>query len=184
MTRHLFSTFLPCSSFKEDSYLSFSLTSSQLKSLKDLKHLISSFSPSFYPLSTFNIFLLLFSDRSDVILLKFLHARNLNPSLAQSMLLRCSSQHSSFNADTLATAFSDELSFKDLESLAAFMHGQKLSATLYCYNAYGLFKDKLIYDRVFGDTDKLSRFLCHRHGAQCPVAGPPSWRHQLHHSSH
>ncbi|KAH7667500.1 Phosphatidylinositol transfer protein SEC14 and related proteins protein [Dioscorea alata] len=156
------STLLPrSSSFKEDSYLSSSLTSSQLKSLQDLKHLLSSSSssPSSSPLSIFNIPLLPFSDRSDVILLKFLRARDFNPSLAHSMLLRCSSWRSSFNADTLATASSDELGFKDLESLVAFMHGHDRSGHPVCYNAYGLFKDKLIYDRVFGDADKLARFL-------------------------
>ncbi|KAJ0978343.1 hypothetical protein J5N97_013817 [Dioscorea zingiberensis] len=157
-------TLLPrSSSFKEDSYLSSTLKPSELKSLQDLKQMLSSSnsSNSSKPITIWDVPLLSSDDRADVILLKFLRARDFNPVHAHTMLLRCAEWRSSFNADTVAD---EELGLKDLEGVVAYMHGWDRAGHPVCYNAYGVFKDKDMYDRVFGDGEKLGRFLRWRVG--------------------
>ncbi|KAI7978829.1 Patellin-6 [Camellia lanceoleosa] len=39
------------------------------------------------------------------------------------------------------------------------MHGFDREGHPVCYNAYGVFKDKDMYDRIFGDDEKLQKFL-------------------------
>uniref|UniRef100_A0A0A9DGQ3 CRAL-TRIO domain-containing protein n=1 Tax=Arundo donax TaxID=35708 RepID=A0A0A9DGQ3_ARUDO len=39
------------------------------------------------------------------------------------------------------------------------MHGWDRQGHPVCYNAYGVFRDRDMYDRAFGDGDRLARFL-------------------------
>lgn len=39
------------------------------------------------------------------------------------------------------------------------MHAEDRNGHPVCYNAYGMFKDKDIYERIFGDEEKLKKFL-------------------------
>ncbi|KAJ6822891.1 putative patellin-6 [Iris pallida] len=145
------------SSFKEDSYFPTHLKPSETKALNDLKTLLSSSSNS-KPLSLWSIPLTDSPDdeRTDVVLLKFLRARDFNPAQAHSMLLRCVEWRESFKADGI---LEEELGFKDLEGIVAYMHGWDRDGHPVCYNAYGVFKERDMYERVFGDPEKLAKFL-------------------------
>ncbi|XP_072983838.1 patellin-6 [Typha latifolia] len=142
------------SSFKEDSYLASNLKPSEKRSLQELRHLLSSSSK---PISIWGVPISEAEDeRSDVVLLKFLRARDYSARDAHAMLVRCAEWRAEFGADGVVE---EELGFKELEEVVAYMHGWDRGGHPVCYNAYGVFKDKEMYDRVFGDADKLSRFL-------------------------
>ncbi|KAL8152351.1 hypothetical protein V2J09_010111 [Rumex salicifolius] len=150
-------------SFKEDSYFITKLKPSEKKALQDLKTRLSSSSssnetknpnPTIWGiplLSTTN------NESSDVILLKFLKARDFKVSEALSMLEKCLSWRKEFGADSVVEE--EILGFEELEDLVAYMHGFDREGHPVCYNAYGVFKDKEIYERVFGDDEKLKKFL-------------------------
>ncbi|KAK1265078.1 Patellin-6 [Acorus gramineus] len=143
-------------SFKEDSYLLSSLKPSMRKSLQDLKNLLSSTNlqdSSIWgiPLSSSGS-----DDRTDVVLLKFLRARDFNVQDSLSMLSKCLEWRNSFKADTI---LNEDLGFKELEGVVAYMNGCDREGHPVCYNAYGVFKDKEMYERIFGDDEKLRRFL-------------------------
>ncbi|XP_058110447.1 patellin-6 [Magnolia sinica] len=143
-------------SFKEDSYFISNLKSSERKSLQDLKSkLPTSLDPS--SSSIWGISLLSTDDdRTDVVLLKFLRARDFRVSDALSMLLKCLAWRKDFGADTV---LDEDLGFKELEGVVAYMHAHDREGHPVCYNAYGVFKDKEMYERIFGDEEKLKRFL-------------------------
>ncbi|KAL0928898.1 hypothetical protein M5K25_000828 [Dendrobium thyrsiflorum] len=141
------------SSFKEDSYLISHLKTAELKALVDLKKLLSSSSPS---ATMWGIPLLGGDERADVVLLKFLRARDFSASLAHAMLLRSVEWRAEFAADEVVE---EELGFEELDGVVAYMHGWDRAGHPVCYNAYGVFKDREMYDRVFGDGEKLKRFL-------------------------
>ncbi|PKA56176.1 Patellin-6 [Apostasia shenzhenica] len=141
------------SSFKEDTYFTSKLKPSELKALEDLKKMLSSSSSA---AAMWGISLLGGDERADVVLLKFLRARDFNASQAHSMLLRCLEWRSDFGADVVVE---EELGFKELEGLVAYMHGWDRAGHPVCYNAYGVFKDQGMFDRVFGDGEKMQRFL-------------------------
>ncbi|MCD7455266.1 hypothetical protein HAX54_027569 [Datura stramonium] len=44
---------------------------------------------------------------------------------------------------------------KNLKGVVAYMHGFDREGHPVCYNAYGVFKDKEMYERIFGDEEKL-----------------------------
>ncbi|KAK8921772.1 Patellin-6 [Platanthera zijinensis] len=142
------------SSFKEDSYLTSQLKPAELKALEDLKKLLASSSSA--PPTMWGIPLLDGDERADVVLLKFLRARDFCAAQAHAMLLRCAEWRSEFAADGVV---SEELGFKELEGVVAYMHGWDRAGHPVCYNAYGVFKNREMYDRVFGDGEKLRRFL-------------------------
>ncbi|KAL3826171.1 hypothetical protein ACJIZ3_022200 [Penstemon smallii] len=141
---------------KEDTYLiSSNLKNSERKALKDLKaRLLSS------PLdSMWGIPLLHNTDdpRSDVVLLKFLRARDFKVQDSLNMLLKCLNWRKEFRTDAV---LEEELGFfKELEGIVAYMHGYDKEGHPVCYNAYGVFKDKEMYERFFGDDEKLNKFL-------------------------
>lgn len=147
-------TLLRTTSFKEDSYSVSTLKSTEQKALSSLKHLLSSSSDS---LSIWGISLLSGDERSDVILLKFLRARDFNPVHAHAMLLRCLEWRKDFETDVILDE--DLVGMKELEGVVAYMYGIDRVGHPVCYNAYGVFKDAETYDRVFGDDEKLKRFL-------------------------
>lgn len=146
-------------SFREDTYFFQRLRHSEQRALQELKGLLASSSaadgPS-TPLSMWGIPLLEGDERADVILLKFLRARDFSVSQAHSMLLRCIEWRSDFSVENV---LEDDLGFKELEGVVAYMHGCDRLGHPVCYNAYGVFKDREMYDRVFGDDDKLKCFL-------------------------
>jgi hypothetical protein len=95
-------------------------------------------------------------ERADVVLLKFLRARDFRVRDAHAMVLRCEAWRAEFRADAV---LEEDLGFKDLEGVVAYMHGWDRDGHPVCYNAYGVFRDRAMYDRVFGDGDRLARFL-------------------------
>lgn len=141
-------------SFKEDTYLTSHLKSSEKKALQELKdRLMSSHGPD----SMWAIPLLGNGDeRGDVILLKFLRARDFKVQESLTMLLKCLAWRKEFGADVV---LEEDLGFKELEGVVAYMHGYDKEGHPICYNAYGVFKDKEMYDRIFGDDEKLKKFL-------------------------
>ncbi|WOK95846.1 patellin-6-like [Canna indica] len=143
-------------SYKEDSYFLSSLKPAELKALQELKHLLSD-SPK--PISIWGVPLAPSDgdERADVVLLKFLRARDFDAGQAHAMLLRCAEWRREFDAD--AVADEELVGFKELEGVVAYMHGWDRRGHPVCYNAYGVFKDKAVYDRVLGDADKMQRFL-------------------------
>uniref|UniRef100_A0A1D1XUV1 Patellin-6 n=1 Tax=Anthurium amnicola TaxID=1678845 RepID=A0A1D1XUV1_9ARAE len=150
-------------SFREDTYFVHQLKPSEQKALQDLKGLLSSSSTSTEGrgLTMWGVPLLGGGgggddDRADVILLKFLRARDFSAAQAHAMLLRCAAWRREFAADGVA---GEDLGFKELEGVVAYMHGCDRAGHPVCYNAYGVFRDREMYDRVFGDGDKLRRFL-------------------------
>lgn len=153
---------LRSASFKEDSYVAAALPASDLRALADLRALLATHQD---PISIWGVSLNPPSsgdgapaadERADVVLLKFLRARDFRVRDAHAMLLRCASWRAEFRADAV---LDEDLGFKDLEGVVAYMHGWDRDGHPVCYNAYGVFKDRDMYDRVFGDGDRLSRFL-------------------------
>ncbi|KAL7176595.1 hypothetical protein ACSBR2_030017 [Camellia fascicularis] len=117
-------------SFREDSYFVSHLKSSERKALQELKDkLMASHGP----------------DSIDF---------RVTDSLQ--MLLKCLQWRKDFGADTI---LDEDLGFKELEGVVAYMHGFDRKGHPVCYNAYGVFKDKDMYDRIFGDDKKLQKFL-------------------------
>ncbi|GMH26546.1 hypothetical protein Nepgr_028389 [Nepenthes gracilis] len=72
------------------------------------------------------------------------------------MLEKCLAWRKEFGADGIVD---EDLGFKELEGVVAYMHGFDREGHPVCYNAYGMFKDREIYERIFGDEEKLKRFL-------------------------
>ncbi|CAM8930117.1 unnamed protein product [Rhodiola kirilowii] len=143
-------------SIHEDSYFLSDLTSSQKRALQELKSKLSAADHEKSPLTIWNTDLLSNSDRADVILLKFLRARDFKPNDSLLMLRNSLAWRRDFNADNIVN---EDLNFKELEGVVAYMHGRDRQGRPVCYNAYGAFKDKEMYDRIFGDDEKLNKFL-------------------------
>ncbi|BFI32473.1 phosphatidylinositol transfer protein SFH5 [Marchantia polymorpha subsp. ruderalis] len=91
--------------------------------------------------------------RTDVILLKFLRARDFNVNDAFSQLKKTIIWRKTFKADTLL----DEEFGTDLDGFA-YMHGKDKEGHPVCYNVYG-FEDKELYQKTFGDSSKINAFL-------------------------
>lgn len=150
-------------SFKEDTYFVSHLKSSEKKALQELKDKLlmaeGTDTTSTTNLTMWGIPLLGKNgdERSDVVLLKFLRARDFGVADALSMLLKCLSWRKDFEADKILEE--DFLGFKELEGVVAYMHGFDREGHPVCYNAYGVFKDKDMYERIFGDDEKLKKFL-------------------------
>ncbi|XP_050381134.1 patellin-6 [Argentina anserina] len=141
-------------SFTEDTYFVSTLKSSEKKALQDLKDkLITSDSSD---AAMWDVKLLAGDDKADVILLKFLRARDFRVADAFNMIVKCLEWRKEFGADGVAE---EDLGFKELEGVVAYMHGFDRCGHPVCYNAYGVFKDKVMYERIFGDEEKLKKFL-------------------------
>lgn len=97
---------------------------------------------------------LLKDERSDVILLKFLRARDFKAKESFSMLKNTISWRQKFNIDGIV----DEDLGDDLDK-AVFMHGHDKEGHPVCYNVYGEFQNKELYNKTFADEEKRSRFL-------------------------
>ncbi|KAH9324480.1 hypothetical protein KI387_004658, partial [Taxus chinensis] len=93
-------------------------------------------------------------ERTDVILLKFLRARDFKVSEAFTMLKNTILWRKRFGADNiLEEDFGTELDG------VAYMHGYDKEGHPVCYNVYGVFQDKELYQKTFGDAEKCDRFL-------------------------
>ncbi|OIT27253.1 PREDICTED: patellin-6 [Nicotiana attenuata] len=143
-------------SFKEDTYFISHLKPSEKKALQELKDKLQASSNGAESLSMWGISLLSGDEKADVILLKFLRARDFKVSDSLHMLEKCLSWRKEFNADTI---LEQDLGFKELEGVVAYMNGYDREGHPVCYNAYGVFKDKEMYERIFGDEEKLKNFL-------------------------
>lgn len=157
-------------SFKEESNRVSDLSEPEQKALLELKQLIeealnelslssppqkeeSSAGTSADEVSIWGIPLLR-DDRSDVILLKFLRARDFKVKDAFTMLKNTIHWRSSFQIDSLI----DEHLGDDLEKVV-FMHGHDREGHPVCHNVFGEFQNKELYEKTFGDEDKRTRFL-------------------------
>ncbi|KAL5550712.1 hypothetical protein UlMin_000888 [Ulmus minor] len=141
-------------SFKEDTYFVSRLRSSEKKALQELKDkLMGSDSCDS---SMWGVPLLGGDEKADVILLKFLRARDFRVSDSFNMLQKCLAWRKDFGADGVVE---EDLGFKELEGVVAYMQGFDREGHPVCYNAYGVFRDKDMYERIFGDEEKLKKFL-------------------------
>ncbi|KAL0437905.1 UNVERIFIED_CONTAM: Patellin-3 [Sesamum latifolium] len=154
-------------SFKEESNKVSDLSHLELKALEELKHLVqealskglfSGASPSEganlpEEVSIWGVPLLK-DDRSDVILLKFLRARDFKVKDSFAMLKSTIKWRRDFNVDEL---LKEDLG-DDLEKVV-FMHGQDKDGHPVCYNVYGEFQNKELYAKTFGDEEKRMKFL-------------------------
>ncbi|XP_075089379.1 patellin-6 isoform X2 [Nicotiana tabacum] len=143
-------------SFKEDTYFISHLKPSEKKALQELKDKLQTSSNGAESLSMWGNSLLSGDEKADVILLKFLRARDFKVSDSLHMLEKCLSWRKEFNADII---LEEDLGFKELEGVVAYMNGYDREGHPVCYNAYGVFKDKEMYERIFGDEEKLKNFL-------------------------
>ncbi|KAJ7945175.1 patellin-3-like [Quillaja saponaria] len=97
---------------------------------------------------------LLADERSDVILLKFLRARDFKVKDAFIMIKNTIRWRKEFKIDELI----EEDLGNDLEKVV-FMHGCDKEGHPVCYNVYGEFKNKELYQKTFSDEEKRLKFL-------------------------
>lgn len=97
---------------------------------------------------------LLADERSDVILLKFLRARDFKVKEALAMLKSVVAWRKDFGIeDLLEEDFGSEL------HKLVFMYGFDKEGHPVCYNAFGEFSNKELYHNTFADEDKRTKFL-------------------------
>lgn len=143
-------------SFKEDTYHLHNLKPNEKKALQELKEKLTTTITDTNNASMWTIPLLPTTEKSDVILLKFLRARDFRVQDSLNMLVKCLQWRKEFGADNIVE---EDLGFKELEGVVAYMNGYDREGHPVCYNAYGVFKDKEMYDKIFGDNEKLTKFL-------------------------
>ncbi|CAI0556775.1 unnamed protein product [Linum tenue] len=97
---------------------------------------------------------LLGDDRSDVILLKFLRARDFKVKDAFTMIKNTVRWRKEFGIDSLL----EEDLGNELEKVV-FTKGVDKEGHSVCYNVYGGFQDKELYQNCFGDDEKSKKFL-------------------------
>ncbi|XP_057793642.1 patellin-3-like [Salvia miltiorrhiza] len=139
-------------SFKEESNRISDLSQSELKSLHEFKNQIAA--AEFGDEASIWGVPLLKDDRSDVVLLKFLRARDFKVKESLSMLKNTLKWRKDFGVDEL---LKEDLG-DDLEKVV-FMHGCDKEGHPVCYNVYGEFQNKELYAKTFGDEEKRQRFL-------------------------
>ncbi|CAE6128918.1 unnamed protein product [Arabidopsis arenosa] len=139
-------------SFKEETNKISDLSEPELNALHELRHLLQVSQDSS------KSFLwgvpLLKDDRTDVVLLKFLRARDFKPQEAYSMLKKTLQWRIDFNIEELL----DENLGDDLDKVV-FMQGNDKDNHPVCYNVYGEFQNKDLYQKTFSDEEKRERFL-------------------------
>lgn len=97
---------------------------------------------------------LLADERSDVILLKFLRAREFKVKEAFTMLKNTIRWRKEFGMEELI----EEKLGDELEKVV-FMHGSDKEGHPVCYNIYGEFQNKDLYRKTFSDEEKREKFL-------------------------
>ncbi|XP_075519029.1 patellin-3-like [Primulina tabacum] len=98
---------------------------------------------------------LLADEKSDVVLLKFLRARDFKVKDAFSMLKSVVAWRKEFKIDEL---MEDEGIIEGLEKVV-YVHGVDKEGHPVCYNAFGEFQEKDLYSNTFADTEKRTKFL-------------------------
>ncbi|GAB2287464.1 Patellin-5 [Dionaea muscipula] len=98
---------------------------------------------------------LLKDERSDVVLWKFLRARDFKVNDAFTMLKNTIRWRMEFKIEELVD---EDLEDEDLKK-AVFMQGTSRDGNPVCYNVYGVFQSKELYQKVFADEEKRQRFL-------------------------
>lgn len=155
-------------SFKEESSKLSDLSDSEKKSLNELKHLVRDaldnhqLSSIPKPEDAANTpeevkiwgIPLLEDDRSDVVLLKFLRARDFKVKDSLVMLKNTIKWRREFKIDELV----EEDLVDDLDKVV-FMHGHDREGHPVCYNVYGEFQNKELYNKTFSDEEKRKHFL-------------------------
>ncbi|XP_008783367.1 patellin-3-like [Phoenix dactylifera] len=94
-------------------------------------------------------------EKSDTVLLKFLRARDFKVKDAMAMIKNAVIWRKQFGIDAL---LEEDLGLPELEKVV-FMHGYDKEGHPVCYNVYGEFQNKELYDKAFGDEEKRQRFL-------------------------
>ncbi|RLN29262.1 patellin-3-like [Panicum miliaceum] len=94
-------------------------------------------------------------ERTDTVLLKFLRAREFKVKEAMAMLKSAVLWRKRFGIDELLGA---DLGLPELENVV-FYRGADREGHPVCYNVYGEFQDKELYEKAFGDEEKRERFL-------------------------
>ncbi|ESQ27979.1 hypothetical protein EUTSA_v10018429mg [Eutrema salsugineum] len=154
-------------SFKEESSKLSDLSDSEKRSLDELKHLVRDalenhqFGSIPKPedantpeeVTIWGVPLLK-DDRSDVVLLKFLRARDFKVKDSLAMLKNTIKWRREFKIDELL----EEDLVDDLDKVV-FMHGHDREGHPVCYNVYGEFQNKELYNKTFSDEEKRKHFL-------------------------
>ncbi|CAL9070066.1 unnamed protein product [Musa banksii] len=94
-------------------------------------------------------------DKSDTILLKFLQARDFKVKDALAMLKDAIIWRKQFGIEAL---LEEDVGLPELDKVV-YMHGVDKEGHPVCYNVYGEFHDKELYEKTFGDADKRRKFL-------------------------
>ncbi|KAL6840147.1 hypothetical protein ACP4OV_029957 [Aristida adscensionis] len=94
-------------------------------------------------------------ERTDTVLLKFLRAREFKVKEAMAMLKSAVLWRKRFGIHALLDA---DLGLPELDSVV-FYRGADREGHPVCYNVYGEFQDKELYEKAFGDEEKRERFL-------------------------
>ncbi|XP_050243583.1 patellin-3-like [Quercus robur] len=159
-------------SFKEESNLLSDLSDSERKALQDLRQLVQEALDTKQftqkqegqveenkaeeqegEISIWGIPLLK-DDRSDVILLKFLRARDFKVKDSLLMIKNTIKWRKQFGIDALVN---EDLG--DEWDKVVFMHGFDREGHPVCYNVYGEFQNKELYAKAFADEEKRDNFL-------------------------
>ncbi|KAK9758156.1 hypothetical protein RND81_01G211200 [Saponaria officinalis] len=97
---------------------------------------------------------LLADERSDVILLKFLRARDFKVKEAYNMIRNTVRWRKEFNVDDVL-----EQDLGNQFEKVLFTHGYDKEGRLVCYNVFGEFENKELYQNTFGDAEKREKFF-------------------------
>ncbi|KAL8044976.1 hypothetical protein ABFX02_08G081900 [Erythranthe guttata] len=100
---------------------------------------------------------LLEDERSDVVLHKFLRARDFKAKDAFDMIKNTVKWRKQFGID--GDLVEDDAAAGEQLGRAVFMHGHSKEGNPVCYNVYGEFQDKDLYRKMFSDEEKRSKFL-------------------------
>ncbi|VVB08623.1 unnamed protein product [Arabis nemorensis] len=143
-------------SFKEETNKISDLSEHELNALYELRHIVheSTTTGDSGKTSIWGVPLLK-DDRSDVVLLKFLRARDFKPQEAYSMLNKTLQWRIDFNIEEL---LDENLEVYDLDRVV-FMQGHDRENHPVCYNVYGEFQNKDLYQKTFSSEEKRERFL-------------------------
>ncbi|KAK9268231.1 hypothetical protein L1049_010674 [Liquidambar formosana] len=95
------------------------------------------------------------AEGTDVVLLKFLRAREFKVNEAFEMLKKTLQWRKEFKVDSI---LDEDLGAADLSSVA-YMNGVDREGHPVCYNIYGVFDDEKLYQKTFGTEEKCERFL-------------------------
>ncbi|KAL8133713.1 hypothetical protein AgCh_008958 [Apium graveolens] len=136
-------------SFKEESNKVTDLSDLEKKSLDELKTHVQELGE----IQIYGVPLLV-DERSDVILLKFLRARDFKVKEAFLMLKNTLKWREEFGIESLI----EENLGDDLDKVV-FSDGFDKDGHPVCYNVYGEFQNKELYKKTFGDQEKRNKFL-------------------------